>query len=48
MIEIPLAHVGHYLWVMYVPPVLIVIGSIIRTTLVQRREERESDRGEGR
>ena len=47
MIELPLAHVGHYLWVMYIPPVLIVLGSIVKTTLVRRRQEREGER-EGR
>ena len=42
---LPLAHVGHYLWVLYVPPVLIVLFSIVRTMLVQRREEREAADG---
>jgi len=35
------AHVGHYMWTLYIPPVLIVAFSIIRTVIVQRREERE-------
>ena len=34
---LPLAHVGHYLWVLYVIPVLIVIGGLVKTTLTQRR-----------
>jgi hypothetical protein len=34
---LPLAHVGHYLWVLYVIPVLIVVGAIIKTTISQRR-----------
>jgi hypothetical protein len=38
---LPLAHVGHYLWILYLLPVIIVIGGIIRTTLAQRREDRE-------
>jgi len=38
-----IAHVGHYLWTLYIPPVLIVVFSIIRTVIVQRREEREGD-----
>jgi hypothetical protein len=33
-----LAHVGHYIWVLYIPPVLIVLFSIVRTVIVQRRE----------
>jgi hypothetical protein len=40
---LPLAHVGHYLWALYVPPVLIVIGSIVRTKLLERRAAREED-----
>jgi hypothetical protein len=37
-ILLPLAHVSHWLWVLYVPPVLIVLASIVRTTLVERRK----------
>jgi hypothetical protein len=40
---IPLAHVGHWLWVLYLPPVLIVVGSLIRSTLAERRKRREED-----
>jgi hypothetical protein len=40
---IPLAHVGHWLWVLYLPPVLIVLGSLIRSTLAERRRRREED-----
>jgi hypothetical protein len=36
---LPLAHVSHYLWVMYVPPVLIVIGSIVRNVIAERRRD---------
>jgi hypothetical protein len=35
---LPLAHVSHWLWLLYVPPGLIVLGSIVRTTLLERRE----------
>jgi hypothetical protein len=42
--SLPLAHLGHYLWVMYIPPVLIVLASILKTTLAQRRERREAER----
>jgi hypothetical protein len=38
---LPLAHLGHYVWVLYIPPVLIVLGSILKTTLSQRRRQRE-------
>jgi hypothetical protein len=38
---LPLAHVGHYLWILYILPVIIVILGIIRTTLAQRREDGE-------
>lgn len=37
----PLAHAGHYLWVLYVLPVLIVLGAIVRTTIAERRRRRE-------
>jgi heme exporter protein D len=43
---LPLAHFGHYLWLMYIPPVLIVLGSIVKTTLSQRREGRRAERDE--
>jgi hypothetical protein len=35
---LPIAHVSHWLWVLYVPPMLIVLGSIIRVKLAERRE----------
>jgi len=34
---IPVAHVGHYLWVLYVLPVLVVIGGIVRTMVLERK-----------
>ena len=34
---LPLAHIGHHLWVLYVIPVLIVVAGIVRTTIAQRR-----------
>jgi hypothetical protein len=37
---LPLAHAGHWLWVLYLPPVLIVLLSIARTTLAERRRKR--------
>lgn len=40
---IPLAHVGHWLWALYLPPVLIVIGSLAHSTLAERRKKREED-----
>jgi hypothetical protein len=42
-----IAHVGHYLWTLYIPPVLIVIFSIVRTVLMQRREDRDEREGGG-
>jgi hypothetical protein len=35
------AHAGHWLWVLYVPPVLVVVFAIVRTTIAERRAERE-------
>jgi hypothetical protein len=37
---LPVAHVGHYLWALYLPPILIVVGSIVRSKLLERREAR--------
>jgi len=42
---LPLAHVGHYLWVLYVIPVLIVAVSIVKTTVAQRRAANASPAG---
>jgi hypothetical protein len=41
---LPVAHVGHWLWVLYLPPILIVVGSIVRSKVLERRETRKSDR----
>lgn len=35
---IPLAHAGHWLWALYVPPMLVVLISIVRVKLAERRE----------
>jgi hypothetical protein len=35
------SHLGHYLWVMYIPPVLIVLFAIVRTVVLERRRDRE-------
>jgi hypothetical protein len=34
---LPIAHVGHWLWALYLPPILIAVGSIVRTTIRERR-----------
>ena len=38
---VPLAHAGHWLWALYLPPVLIVVASLLRTTLLERRKKRD-------
>ena len=38
---LPVAHVGHYLWVFYVIPILIVVGAILRNAIAQRRAGRD-------
>jgi hypothetical protein len=38
---LPVAHASHWLWVLYVPPILIVVLSIVRTTFSERRKARE-------
>jgi hypothetical protein len=42
-VALPLAHIGHWLWVFYVLPVLIVIGGIIRSTRAEKKREREEE-----
>jgi heme exporter protein D len=36
---LPMAHIGHYLWVFYLVPVLVVVGGIVRTTILERRRK---------
>jgi cytochrome c-type biogenesis protein CcmH/NrfF len=38
---LPLAHVGHYLWILYLLPVAIVVAGIVKSTRAQRREREE-------
>jgi hypothetical protein len=40
---LPLAHVSHWLWLLYVPPVLIVFASIVRTALAERSRKRSRE-----
>lgn len=40
---LPLAHVGHYLWVFYLIPVLIVIAGILRSAIAEKRRRRTDD-----
>jgi cytochrome c-type biogenesis protein CcmH/NrfF len=40
-VTLPLAHLGHYLWILYLLPVIIVIGGILRVVLVERRSRRK-------
>jgi len=37
----PMAHATHWLWVLYVPPVLIVLASIVRSKLLENRAGRD-------
>ena len=46
-IVIPSAHLGHWLWVFYLIPVLIVIAGIIRSTRAEKKREREDAEGTG-
>ncbi|MGH2938152.1 MAG: hypothetical protein ACRDPE_08530 [Solirubrobacterales bacterium] len=47
-VALPLAHLGHWLWVFYVIPVLIVIAGIIRSTRAEKKREREEEKGKRR
>jgi hypothetical protein len=33
---LPVAHVGHWLWALYLPPILIVAGSLARNAYRER------------
>jgi hypothetical protein len=44
---LPFAHVGHYLWVFYLLPVVIVIGGILKTTLTEKRRKEGDPPGGG-
>jgi len=48
MPTLPSAHVGHYLWALYVIPILIVVGAIVRSAVAQRRWSREETEEKGR
>ena len=38
---LPLAHAGHYVvWFLYALPVLVVLGAITRTVILERRRKR--------
>jgi len=39
---LPLAHVGHYLWVFYLVPVVIVVGGILRAVIIEKRHGQDS------
>jgi hypothetical protein len=43
---LPLAHAGHWIWTLYVPPVAVVVFSIVKTTLSERRQAREEEKEE--
>jgi heme exporter protein D len=40
---LPLAHVGHYLWIAYLLPVVFVVAAIVKTTLSERRRGPDGD-----
>jgi hypothetical protein len=42
-VSLPLAHVGHYLWVFYLIPVAIVIAGILRSVILDRRGKDRED-----
>jgi cytochrome c-type biogenesis protein CcmH/NrfF len=43
-LPLPLAHVGHWLWVFYVLPVVIVVAGILYSTLAERRRRRHGEK----
>jgi heme exporter protein D len=43
MPTLPLAHVAHYLWVLYAIPILIVAVAIVRSMVAQRRAAEDGE-----
>lgn len=41
MALLPVAHVTHWLWALYLPPILIVAATLVRNTLSERRKKRD-------
>jgi hypothetical protein len=44
---LPLAHLGHFLWIFYVMPVVIVAAGILRSTILEKRREGDGESGDG-
>ena len=42
---LPVAHLGHFLWIFYLIPVLIVVGGILRTSWMQKRRDGKDKSG---
>ena len=40
---LPLAHIGHFLWIFYLLPVLFVVLGIVKTTLSERRRKKRDE-----
>jgi hypothetical protein len=40
---LPLAHLGHWLWVFYLLPVLIVVFGVVRSSWMAKRSGRRPD-----
>jgi cytochrome c-type biogenesis protein CcmH/NrfF len=38
-VTLPLAHVGHYLWILYLLPILFVVIGIVKTTRSEKRRD---------
>jgi uncharacterized membrane protein len=38
---LPVAHIGHYLWVLYLLPVLFVVIGIVKTTISEKRRKED-------
>jgi uncharacterized membrane protein len=43
-VTLPLAHLGHWLWVFYVIPVLIVVGGILRSAWTEKRARKKGSK----
>jgi heme exporter protein D len=39
--SVPVAHAGHFVWLLFVLPIAIVVGMAVRSLILQRRETRD-------
>jgi hypothetical protein len=43
-VTVPLAHLGHFLWILYLLPVAIVVGAIVRAAWTEKRAKKKGSK----